>query len=149
MINAKLWSSEPGECLKTLEGPYPAEFSGIYSCGFDSASRSIADGRFCGDIPDIRCIVDVFGVEVLKGRFPDICDGSHLKSFIPDICGGLAGAGDFDGVRSMPAVSAVVRESGRTSSVRDPKILKVMHESSGERSLPSMTCAEACWTSRR
>lgn len=70
MINAKLWSSEAGECL----------------------IRSIIDGSCCGDLPDIRSIVEVFGIEVSKSGFPDIYSG------------------DADVLRSRPAVSAVVRE---------------------------------------
>jgi hypothetical protein len=97
MITAKLWSSETGECLKTLEGQDLIHSSGIYSCGFDAAIRSIADGRFCGDLPDICGIVEVFGVEA-------------SKSFVPDI---YSGDSESDGSfgRSRPAVSREVRKS--------------------------------------
>jgi hypothetical protein len=83
--------------LKTLEGQDLIHSSGIYSCGFDAAIRSIADGRFCGDLPDICGIVEVFGVEA-------------SKSFVPDI---YRGDSESDGSfgRSRPAVSREVRKS--------------------------------------
>jgi hypothetical protein len=96
MITAKLWSSEFGECLKTWEGQDQYPHSGSYSCRFVSAVRSIVDGRFCGDLPAIDGIVEVFGVDV-------------LKSFVPDIYSGDLKTDVFDG-RSRPAVSTVARK---------------------------------------
>jgi hypothetical protein len=83
-----------GECLKTLEGQDVAVSSGIYSCGIDSAIRGIIDGSFCGDLPDIRGIVEVFGIELSADVFPDVCGDSEAEA-----------------VGSRPAVSAVLRES--------------------------------------
>jgi hypothetical protein len=97
MVNAKLWSSETGECLKTVEGQDFIHSSGIYSCGFSSAIRSMVDGSFCGDLPDIRGIVEVFGVEVLKPFVPDIYSGDSRAD-------GLAEG-------SRPAVSTVAHKN--------------------------------------
>jgi hypothetical protein len=105
MISAKLWSSEPGGCLKTLEGQDLIHSSGIHTGGFDAAIRSIVDGSFGGDIPDIRGIVEVFGVAVSRDVFPEGGGDSYSKSFVPDIY-----SEDAEMVRSRPAVSAVVRE---------------------------------------
>jgi hypothetical protein len=90
MIAAKLWSSEFGECLKTLEGQDPFFHSGSHSCGFVAAVRSIVDGSFCGDLPAIDGIVEVFGIEA-------------PQSFVPDIY-----SGDLEAGRSRPAVSSSV-----------------------------------------
>jgi hypothetical protein len=106
MINAKLWSSESGECLKTLKGQDRFHSSGIYSCGFGAAVQSIMDGSFCEEFPDIDGIVEVFGMDVSK-------ISGYSCGAIPDIY-----SGDFGDGRSRPAdshirnnVSAVLRQS--------------------------------------
>jgi hypothetical protein len=97
---------EPGECLKTLEGQDLIHSSGIYSSGFEAVVRSIVDGSYSGDLPDIDGIVEVFGIDVSKSF-------GYSQSSLPDIY-----SGDFVDGRSRPAVqrkhdsvSAVLRKS--------------------------------------
>jgi hypothetical protein len=97
MITAKLWSSEFGECLKTLEGQDPYPYSGGQPCKFAAAVRSIVDGSFCGDLPAIDGIVEVFGIEVSKSFVPDIYSGDSEK--------------DVSIQRSSPAVLTEPRKS--------------------------------------
>jgi hypothetical protein len=146
MINAKLWSSDTGErlktleghakrfdkhnaengclktleghtkrfdkhnaenaCLKTLEGQDLAFSSGIYSSGFEAAVRSIVDGSYRGDLPDIDGIVEVFGLDVSKSF-------GYSQSSFPDIY-----SGDSVEERSRPAVQLPCKHSSVSAVLR-------------------------------
>jgi hypothetical protein len=161
MINAELWSSEPGERLKQdrtsgamgAATSQPARLkrspqdcqgdfgeclktftlsSGMYSCVLFRIFEVSLKEVFGGDLPDIRGKVEVFGVEVSKSFVPDM----YRQTF------SMSGPG-------RRFRQSFARVGPMIPSMRAQKILRLIHESSGRRTMPWTVCTKACCTLRR